>query len=60
MISGSRGHPCKFATKLPDLRLEEALETTNVYSTTGLLAEKNPLMVSRPFRSPHHTVSMRV
>jgi magnesium chelatase family protein len=47
----------RLTTILPALRLEEALETTKVYSTTGLLPEKNPLMVSRPFRSPHHTIS---
>lgn len=47
----------RLATILPELCLEEALETTKVYSTTGLLPEKNPLMVQRPFRSPHHTIS---
>ncbi|MDW7771844.1 MAG: YifB family Mg chelatase-like AAA ATPase [Desulfobulbaceae bacterium] len=47
----------RLTTILPELCLEEALETTKIYSTTGLLPEKNPLMVSRPFRSPHHTIS---
>jgi magnesium chelatase family protein len=47
----------RLTTILPELCLEEALETTKVYSTTGLLPEKNPLMVTRPFRSPHHTIS---
>jgi len=47
----------RLTTILPELRLEEALETTKVYSTTGLLPEENPLMVRRPFRSPHHTIS---
>ncbi len=47
----------RLATILPELCLEEALETTKVYSTTGLLPEKRPLMVQRPFRSPHHTIS---
>ncbi len=42
---------------LPDLSLEESLETTKVYSTTGLLPTDLPLMVTRPFRSPHHTIS---
>ena len=42
---------------LPDLTLEEAFETTKVFSTAGLLPEKTPLLVTRPFRSPHHTVS---
>ena len=47
----------RLATILPELCIEEALETTKVYSTTGLLPEKNPLMVQRPFRAPHHTIS---
>lgn len=42
---------------LPDLTLEEALETTKVYSATGALPPEIPLMVTRPFRAPHHTVS---
>jgi magnesium chelatase family protein len=42
---------------LPDLTLEEAIETTKVFSTAGLLPDHKPLLVTRPFRSPHHTVS---
>ncbi|MGI6657405.1 MAG: YifB family Mg chelatase-like AAA ATPase [Desulfobulbus sp.] len=44
-------------TILPALSLEEALETTAVFSIAGLLPQDCPLVVSRPFRSPHHTVS---
>lgn len=47
----------RLATILPDLTLEEAIETTKVFSTAGLMPEQTPLLVSRPFRSPHHTVS---
>lgn len=47
----------RLSTILPDLSLEEALETTKVYSTTGMLPPATPLMVTRPFRSPHHTIS---
>ncbi|MDD2463662.1 MAG: YifB family Mg chelatase-like AAA ATPase [Desulfobulbus sp.] len=47
----------RLPTIMPDLSLEEALETTKVYSTAGLLPEKTPLLVTRPFRAPHHTVS---
>jgi len=42
---------------LPDLTLDEALETTKVFSATGALAADRPLLVHRPFRAPHHTVS---
>ncbi len=47
----------RIPTILPDLNLNESLETTKVYSTTGLLPADLPLMVTRPFRSPHHTIS---
>jgi magnesium chelatase family protein len=40
---------------LPDLTFEEALETTKIYSISGL--SEGRLMTKRPFRSPHHTVS---
>jgi magnesium chelatase family protein len=42
---------------LPPLNLEEALETTRVHSAAGLLPEGVPVLRSRPFRAPHHTVS---
>ena len=42
---------------LPNLNLEEALETTRIHSVSGLLNEKEPLLITRPFRSPHHTIS---
>lgn len=42
---------------LPDMTLEEALETTKVYSVAGELPNNTALMSSRPFRSPHHTAS---
>jgi magnesium chelatase family protein len=47
----------RLPTILPDLCLSEALATTKVYSTVGLLPEGLPLLVTRPFRSPHHTIS---
>jgi len=47
----------RLPTILPDLTLEEAIETTKVFSTAGLLPATTPLLVTRPFRSPHHTVS---
>ncbi|TYB31943.1 MAG: YifB family Mg chelatase-like AAA ATPase [Candidatus Mcinerneyibacterium aminivorans] len=42
---------------LPLLSRKEALEVTKVYSVAGLLPEKDPVVVNRPFRDPHHTVS---
>ena len=41
---------------LSPLRLEEALETTKIHSVAGVLSEEG-LVKTRPFRSPHHTVS---
>ncbi len=45
------------ASILPPLTFEEALETTKVYSSQGLLDKQKPLITYRPFRSPHHTAS---
>ena len=42
---------------LPDMTWEESLEVTQVYSVMGMLTAKEPLLIRRPFRSPHHTVS---
>ena len=42
---------------LPPLTLSEALETTKIHSVSGRLSDNNSLMTSRPFRSPHHTIS---
>lgn len=42
---------------LPPLTLEEALETTKIYSVAGKLVASDRLIRSRPFRDPHHTVS---
>ncbi|MDR1920177.1 MAG: YifB family Mg chelatase-like AAA ATPase, partial [Candidatus Adiutrix sp.] len=42
---------------LPPLTFEEALETTKIYSALGLSPVGRPLVTTRPFRSPHHTIS---
>nr|WP_321260043.1 YifB family Mg chelatase-like AAA ATPase [uncultured Pseudodesulfovibrio sp.] len=47
----------RIPTVLPPLRFEEALEVTKIYSVAGLLQKDRALMVTRPFRTPHHTIS---
>ncbi|MBN2355967.1 YifB family Mg chelatase-like AAA ATPase [candidate division KSB1 bacterium] len=42
---------------LPDLTLEEALETTKIHSVAGHLPPNEALITTRPFRAPHHTIS---
>ena len=41
---------------LPDLSFEEALEVSKIHSIAGVLNE-NSLVLTRPFRAPHHTIS---
>ncbi|MEM1063060.1 MAG: ATP-binding protein, partial [Planctomycetota bacterium] len=47
----------RLATILPDLTPEESLETTRIWSALGRLPDGEPLVLKRPFRSPHHTIS---
>lgn len=47
----------RLPTILPPLSLEESLETTRIYSALGRLPADQPLLATRPFRSPHHTIS---
>ena len=47
----------RLATILPRLHPEESLETTRIWSAVGRLEGKQALMATRPFRSPHHTIS---
>ena len=46
----------RLSSILPDMNFEEALETTKIHSVNGTL--KSGLITDRPFRSPHHTISM--
>lgn len=47
----------RMASILPYPSLEESLETTKIHSIAGLLPEETALLATRPFRSPHHTIS---
>ncbi|MYE90740.1 YifB family Mg chelatase-like AAA ATPase [Candidatus Poribacteria bacterium] len=47
----------RIPTILPDMTLAEALETTKIHSIMGLLGNDVPLIATRPYRSPHHTIS---
>jgi magnesium chelatase family protein len=47
----------RLPTILPPLTLTEALETTKIHSVAGKLVREAGLLTTRPYRSPHHTVS---
>ncbi|MFV0483178.1 MAG: YifB family Mg chelatase-like AAA ATPase [Bacteroidales bacterium] len=47
----------RIPTILPPFSLSEALETTKIHSVSGNISKGTSLMMSRPFRSPHHTIS---
>lgn len=47
----------RLPTILPPLSPSESLSTTRIYSSLGQLPADEPLMATRPFRSPHHTIS---
>jgi magnesium chelatase family protein len=47
----------RLATILPDMTVDEALETTKIHSVAGMLPPGESLVTRRPFRAPHHTIS---
>ncbi|HQF29766.1 MAG TPA: magnesium chelatase domain-containing protein, partial [Bacteroidia bacterium] len=47
----------RLPTILPPLTLEESLETTKIHSVAGKVAKHRGVITTRPFRSPHHTIS---
>jgi magnesium chelatase family protein len=46
-----------FASILPELSIDEAIEVSKLYSISGLLSNEMPLVTKRPFRTIHHTAS---
>lgn len=47
----------RLATILPDMTFDEILEVSKLHSIAGTLSSGRPLVMNRPFRSPHHTIS---
>ena len=47
----------RIPTILPAMSFDEAIETTKIFSVSGLLEKERALLAARPFRSPHHTIS---
>jgi len=47
----------RIPTIMPDMTLDEAIATTRIHSIRGLLSPDQPLIATRPFRAPHHTIS---
>ncbi|MEX2578039.1 MAG: YifB family Mg chelatase-like AAA ATPase [Verrucomicrobiales bacterium] len=47
----------RLTTVLPTMTETEAIETTKIHSVAGLVDAKNSFLATRPFRSPHHTIS---
>lgn len=47
----------RLPTILPPMNLNEALETTKIHSVAGKMGKNTGLVATRPFRSPHHTIS---
>ncbi len=42
---------------LPPISFEESIETTKIFSVSGMLDKEQAMVTARPFRSPHHTIS---
>ena len=57
-VSGKTMMARRIPSILPDLTFEEALEVTKIHSIAGLLSKDIPILLTRPFRSPHHTVTI--
>jgi magnesium chelatase family protein len=49
----------RLPTILPPLSADEALEVTRIYSAAGRLSGPSPMITTRPFRAPHHTITVQ-
>ena len=47
----------RMPTILPPMTFDESIETTKIHSVAGMLDKSHPIVTTRPFRSPHHTIS---
>ena len=47
----------RIPTILPELTFKESLEVTKIHSIAGILPDDSPLIITRPFTTPHHTIS---
>jgi magnesium chelatase family protein len=47
----------RLPTIMPEMNIDEILETSKIHSVAGLLLEENNLTTARPFRAPHHSIS---
>ncbi len=47
----------RFPTILPEMTERELVDTTKIHSVAGVLPKQSPLITTRPFRAPHHTIS---
>ena len=48
----------RLPTILPEMTFEESISTTKIHSIAGILDKNNPIVTTRPFRSPHHSISI--
>lgn len=55
--SGKTMIASRIPTIFPCLSREEGMEVSRIYSVAGLLTDKEPVQIARPFRAPHHTIS---
>lgn len=48
----------RLPTIMPEMTFKESIETTKIHSVAGMLNKNDPIITSRPFRAPHHNISV--